>query len=340
VSIILDNWNGKRYLDTCLRALSQLEYKSYEVVLVDDASTDGSVDLVHSSYPFVKVVQESQHHGFAGANNIGIRAARGEILLLLNVDTKPALDFLEPIVHTFDGDPSVGACQAKLLIMEHPRILDSAGSWFTWTGFLRHQLGEDERLYNTPQAVFSAKGAAMAMRRSVLDKVGLFDEDAYAYFEDTDLCWRIWLAGFKVVFVPESRVLHAVGGNSGQRVSGQIMFHSYKNRIRSILRNAGALTLLRIAPIHLIMCLSLVPFYALRGERDWASGVARAIVWNCLHIRQTLRLRAMTQRTRVWPDSDFLPQISRATSLTFFIRNYALGSAFKRFRNPVKQPKP
>jgi GT2 family glycosyltransferase len=200
-------------------------------------------------------------------------------------------------------------------------------------------MGEDERLYNIPQAIFSAKGAAMAIRRSVLDKVGMFDESAYAYFEDTDLCWRIWLAGFKVVFVPESRVLHAVGGtSSGRRVSGSIMFHSYKNRIRSIVRNADGPTLLRIVPIHVVLCLCLVPFFALRGDRDWAYGVAKAITWNGLHFGKTLSLRAMTQRTRAWRDSEYLPEISRATPLSFFVREYALRAAFRHIRNPARRP--
>lgn len=320
VSIVLDNWNGRRHLERCLPALMRLTYRCHEIILVDDASTDDSVAYVTANYPTVTVIAERAHHGFAGANNIGIRAARGDIVFLLNTDTEPEPDCLEPLVTVFDAHRDVGACQSKLLRMRAPHLLNSAGSWFTPLGFLRHRSGEPEQCYNDIEPIFGAMGAAMAIRRDALDRVGLFDDDAYAYFEDSDLSWRLWIAGYTVLYVPASRVPHLGGGTSTE----EIITHSYKNRLRSLLRNLEGPTMLRVLPAHLLCVLALIPFYALRGERHWARAIAHAIVWNGRHLGETWALRRGTQRTRRRRDRDFLPRISRPMSPWFFLHHYVL----------------
>jgi GT2 family glycosyltransferase len=181
--------------------------------------------------------------------------------------------------------------------MRDPTRLDSVGDWLTWSGMLYHQgyLQPDEGL-DSPFPIFSAKGACMLFRASLLRRIGAFDEAYWAYFEETDLCWRVWLAGYRVYFVPSARVLHLLAGTSRQVDTYAITFHSFKNRIHSMLKNFGAVYLWRVLPVHLAICVGLVGGYALRGHWRKARAIWSALWWNLRHARHTWRQRHRVQR--------------------------------------------
>src|SRR5258708_6011548 len=203
VSVIIANWNGQAVLKDCLDSLLKIDYLSWELILVDNGSTDGSENLLFN-YPKeklnYKLIKNTQNLGFAKANNQGAKIAKGKYLLLLNNDTKLTPDFLTKLVNRMENSSNIGVIQPKIKIMDDSRYLDNAGSFFTRIGFLQHWgfMKRDTAEFNIETEIFSAKGACMLIRSEVVKHVGLFDDSFFSYFEESDFCWRVWLSGYKV----------------------------------------------------------------------------------------------------------------------------------------------
>jgi GT2 family glycosyltransferase len=200
LAIIIVNWNGLEHLKGCLPSLAKQRFQSFTVFLVDNASTDGSIDYVRRHFPATRIIENATNEGFALGNNRGIERAMVEgfeYLFLLNNDTVLPTDVLTKLVHYMDKHPQVGVAQPKLLLLDHKARLDSCGSYLSWNGFILHEGVEalDGPAYSKVKPIFTVKGAAMITRRATLTQTGLFDPDYFAYFEETDLCWRTWLAG-------------------------------------------------------------------------------------------------------------------------------------------------
>jgi GT2 family glycosyltransferase len=221
---------------------------------------------------------------------------------------------LHELVRTLVARPAWGACQAKLLLLSDPTRLDTAGSFLTATGFLVHRGGfEREDRFGETDVIFGAKGAALLLRQRALADVGAFDPDFFAYFEETDLCWRLWLAGWEVGFAADARVLHALGTTAGTLPSAFVQFHSFKNRICSLLKNLGGLRLAWVLPLHVALCLGLAVWYSARGQRPLGGAILRALAWNVRNLPKTLRKRAAVQSSRRVPDAELLPRITART---------------------------
>src|SRR3989344_3605371 len=202
VSVIIINWNGLEHLQKCLPSLYGQNYKKIEVIVVDNGSIDDSVSWLNKKYPKVKIVKNKENKGFAEANNQGYEITTGEYILFLNNYTKVTKTFLTELLKVLKSNDLIGGVQSKLLLMDSPTRLDSVGSYLTNTGFLYH-LGvyaEDSKKYSKQLEVYSAKGACMLLKREVLKKVEvegeIFDSRYFAYFEETDMCHRVWLAGY------------------------------------------------------------------------------------------------------------------------------------------------
>lgn len=320
VSIIIVNWNGKNYLSECLRSLQRVIYPHYEIILVDNGSTDGSVDFVQQFYPDVKIIRNKDNLGFAEANNRGVRESNGDYVLFLNNDTKVEPSFLTELLKIMDSDLSIAGCQSKILFMDNSRRLGGVGSFLTTTGILYHYgyKQADQDRFNKVVDIFSAKGACMLFRRAVLNEIGLFDGDFFAYFEETDLCWRAWLAGYRIVYAPTSVVYHIEGATSSQINSSFINFHSYKNRISSLIKNLGVSDLYKILPIHIGVCLGLILTYLALGKFGDAHSIGKAIAWNIIHLKSTLTKRISIQKNiRKLSDKEIMPKIVRKASLSY-----------------------
>jgi GT2 family glycosyltransferase len=327
VSIVIPNWNGRTYLETCLASLKSLRGPAFEIVLVDNGSTDDSLEFVEMHHPDVRIVRNTENLGFARACNIGIEHSKGEYILFLNNDTLATPDFLTELVRAMEADPSVGMCQSKLRLVDHPELLDQVGSYFTTTGFLLHEgfMQRDGPEYERVAEIFSAKGACMLVPRRILDEVGPFDEDFFAYCEEYDLCWRIWLAGYRIIYVPRSVIYHKMGATSVRLRSAWIDFHSFKNRVCLLIKNLGGGSLIWILPIHLALCVggSLLLLAGLK----YASGKAilQALVWNMVKIRSTIAKRKYVQtKIRKISDRELFERIAKRNSFGRVFR-YALG---------------
>lgn len=325
VSVIIVNWNGKDHLVKCLSSLSKQGYKNIEVVLVDNASIDGSVGYVGRNFPKTRIIINKKNLGFAEANNIGYKISNGDYVLFLNNDTCVTKNFLTELITAVEKDDSIGCVQSKILLMDNPGYLDSAGSLFTPTGFLYHYgaYKKNTLRYNQSLDLFSARGACMLFKRAVLEKVkverDIFDSNYFAYFEETDLCHRILMAGYRVVYVPNSIIYHKLGGTSVKLADAFVHYHSYKNRINSYVKNLGTIYLLKILPLHISLCIVVAILYFLRGNFRITLAIFRAMIWNLALIDSTLKKRKYIQRRiRKAEDNEFLPPISKSIPLRYY----------------------
>jgi GT2 family glycosyltransferase len=237
-SIIITNWNGKKWLADCFKALYAQTSSDFEIILVDDGSTDGSAEWVNETFPSVRVIRQQEHLGFAGANNVGIRAAQGEFIVTLNNDTLADPNWLEAMMAAVTV-PDVGMVAAQMLIWDNPDLLDSAGIEVDWAGFgwnRMHGLPAQRAMHQ--KEIFGPCAGAALYRRDMLAEIGLFDEDFYTYYEDIDLAWRAHRAGWRCVYTPAAKVLHYHSATGG-RYSTRKVFLLSRNRLWSIVKNFG-----------------------------------------------------------------------------------------------------
>lgn len=211
VSVIVLNYNGKRFLDDCFRSLEKVNYPNFEIVMIDNKSTDGSVEYVREHFRWVRIIEAPGNNGFASGNNLGIKNTNGKYVFLLNNDTICTPDFLTPLVNAAETDPTIGI----------------AGSWPL---DYRYRQYKDDVLRRWVVQVSAVAGAAMLIRRDVLNKIGLLDEKYFLYWEDAEFCWRANLMGYKVMSVYDSFVYHMVNA-TGLPTKKRWMYEFVKNKV-------------------------------------------------------------------------------------------------------------
>lgn len=216
-SVIIPNWNGEKLLPTCIDSLQKQTYADFEVVVVDNASQDGSLALLAERYPWVRVILMDSNRFFSGAVNQGIRESFGEVLALLNNDTEVEPQWLEELIAALDRHPEAGMAASKMLLFDRRDVLNSAGDYYGRDGVPgnRGVWEKDLGQYDGSLQVFSACGGAAALQRSMLEEIGLLDEDFVGYCEDVDLAFRAQMAGYRCVFVPKARVYHRLSATGG-----------------------------------------------------------------------------------------------------------------------------
>jgi GT2 family glycosyltransferase len=216
MSVIIPNWNGAAHLPGCLTALRAQTVRDFEVIVADNASADGSLALLKRDYAEVRLVQLDRNYGFAGACNAGLRAASGDILVLLNNDTEAAPDWLAEIQAAFARHPEAGIVASKMLLFDRRTIFHTAGDVFKTNGTPGNRgVWQEDRGQYAEGPVFSANGGSAAYRRAMLDQIGLLDEDFFFSCEDVDLAWRAQLAGWPVIFAPRAVVYHKLAATGG-----------------------------------------------------------------------------------------------------------------------------
>jgi GT2 family glycosyltransferase len=302
-SVVILNWNGLRFLDACLEAVSAQDLEGgLEIILVDGGSGDGSVEAVRSRFPEVRVVEAGRNLGYAAGNNLGMGLARAEWIVLLNNDTRVRPGWLRALVEAGSSHPQVAAVTAKLLFADRPKVIQSAGSLLLSEGAGGDRgFGEPDRgQYDRPQEVFAANGASMLLRKGALDDAGLLDETFFMYYEDTDLCWRLRLRGWRILYEPKAVVEHFHAGSSREG-SPFFLFHADRNRVFMLLKNAPWRLLARSLASAGSRAAGRGP--ALRSRRGarhllW---VAASLVW---HLPEMLVKRARIRRRRRVADSE------------------------------------
>jgi GT2 family glycosyltransferase len=227
VTIVVLNYNGLAFIRKCLSSVMELDYPSYEVLFVDNASTDGSVDEVKTNFPKVKIIENSADLGFAAGMNVGLRYSAGSLIALLSIDTAVQPTWLKALVKQVMKDSLIGACGGKIWTLSngHYRMGSHDGL----------KVDKKLRMLEVPQEVSAICGSAFLVNKHVVESVGMLDEKYFMYFEEVDWCWRMRLAGYKCMYVPQAVSWHK-GGHSEVPSRSKIYFNS-RNWLQSILKN-------------------------------------------------------------------------------------------------------
>jgi GT2 family glycosyltransferase len=297
ISVIIPNWNGLEHLDTCLSALDRQTFDDFETIVVDNASSDGSVAFIQHEYPQVKVIELPENRGFAGACNAGMRAAQGEFIVLLNNDTEVDPGWLSAIVDAFQRHPEAGIVASKMLLFDRRDVFHTAGDFYRVDGIPgnRGVWERDRGQYDQETYVFSACGGAAAYRRTMLDEIGLLDEDFFFSCEDVDLAWRAQLAGWRAVYTPAAIVYHKLSATGGGTTAS---FYDGRNFLYLIAKNYPT-TLLRKHWRDILAAQLHIAWDALKAWRGAAARARlRGMAAGLLNLPRLLAKRRLVQASR------------------------------------------
>jgi GT2 family glycosyltransferase len=250
VSVIIPNWNGIFYLPGCLESLAAQTYREFETIVVDNASSDGSVALIESEYPGVSVTRLDENKGFGAAMNIAFRQARSDYVACLNNDTEADPNWLGELVACIERHPRAAVATSKMLDLNERGRIDDCGDILTpyFRAYARGRGEEDKGQYDEEEQVFGASGGASLWRSEAVRELGYFDEDLFAYYEDVDLSFRAHLVGYECWYAPKAVVFHAGGGTSRRQASEFAYYHAVRNRWSMIVKNGPAPLLWRSSP--------------------------------------------------------------------------------------------
>lgn len=304
VTVAIATYNGRELLEVVLGSLCEQRFRDFCVVVVDDASSDDTVAWLAARWPDVQTIVHERNRGVTAALNTCLRSGeRSELVALLNNDVELAPDCLAELVAALDEHPRAGVSCAKLLDFYDRALLDGAGDTYTWGGEAnrRGQGQPDGARYNTPQAVFSACGAAALYRQTALAAVGMLDERMYALYEDVDWCFRAQLAGWSCRYVPAAVAYHMGSATLGKGASDFALLHNWRNSIWVVVKNYPASALVRHAPALAIVQARNLAIALRRGRgrlwlRVWREALAQmpALVRERRHVQRG-RVRSMAE---------------------------------------------
>lgn len=272
ISVIVPNWNGIKYITPCLDSLLNQTYKNIEIVVFDNASTDGSKEIVQKDFPKVKLVKNDINVGFARANNFAVEHTSGEYIFLVNNDTILKKDCVEALWDFY----SQHQCKVVTCKMVFPdgETLDHAGGMFSRVGIAldRGLLSRNEDKYNLPVKVDYAHGSCTFIKRELYLSVGGFDHDFFQYVEDVDLGLKIRSLGYSIYYCPDAQMIHHDGGTTGRENRRRTKF-MVSNIALSMIKNYRAIELLIFLPLFTISRLLLGLAYLLKKRYDLSIGV-------------------------------------------------------------------
>jgi GT2 family glycosyltransferase len=308
ISVIIVTWNGRPYLEACLTAAVAQEGVSAEIIVVDNASADGTVEFVRAHYPRVRLVALAENRGFAGGNNAGAREARGTFLAFLNNDTVPLAGWLRALREGIDAGRRILLTTSRIVYMHDPEVIDSAGDGLLRGGgaFKRHH-GESAHAAARSEEVFGVCGAACMMPKAVFDELGGFDEDFFASHEDVDLSYRARLRGYHCRYVADAIVKHHGSATLG-KASAFAVFYGQRNLEWVYVKNTPISLLIRTLPSHMVYnAAAAAHFLRLGLFRTFLSAKAAALAG----LPAMLKKRAGIQKARTVGATGIEPHLQR-----------------------------
>lgn len=282
VSIIIVNWNGKHYLDTCLSSVLNQTYKNFEIIVVDNASIDGSVEYLQEKYPSVKIIKTNENLGFAKGCNVGMRASNADYIVTLSNDTRVESNWLEELIKVAETDERIGICGSKLLLMDTPNIYNSAGFFIILNAFIYDRaIGKKVGKYEKLEQVDGVCAASALYRKKMLNEIGLLDERFFFGHDDVDLSWRAKHADWNAIYVPTSICYHKMLGSvKGKKLHNQ----SHIDAIWVISKNSNLIGLTILALLFFARMIKAIVWKSFGKDRDykpfWNAIKAIPAEWN------------------------------------------------------------
>ena len=288
VFIIILNWNGKDDTLACLDSIQKLSYPDYHVIVVDNASTDGSVAAMRLSYPsesWPTIIENRENLGYTGGNNVGIRYAMNqgaEYVWILNNDTTVDADSLDALIRIAEENPSAGILGPKVLCYPNTHLLYSSGeSYSLWFNRRTVDIGElDNKQDVLPRNVDYVVGCAMLVKREFIERVGMFDDTFFAYFEEVDWCFRGRRSGFDILYVPEAVIYHKGGASSGGTSSPIVSYYHTRNWIYFMRKHAMFYHWVTFVPLFIFVFLRRFLKAMIRRDVQVMKALCRAVIWN------------------------------------------------------------
>lgn len=295
VSVITINYNQLQLTCQLLDTLRKVTYPALEVIVVDNDSAENPTAVITTQYPEVKLLVSEQNLGFAGGNNLGIAASRGKYLMFLNNDTEVDPGFLEPLVDLFESNPLAGAASSKILYYNSGETIQYAGSTridpFTGRSKRIGYLETDKGQYDSVRQTDLAHGAAMMVPRRIIDQVGMMPEFFFLYYEEVDWCESIKKGGYKIYFIPGSKVYHKESMSIG-KASTLKTYYMTRNRVLFMRRNTTGLNKLSWILFFLFFSLPKNALtFTLKRDLEHSKAFWKGLYWNMTHLTNGQKLR-------------------------------------------------
>lgn len=307
VSIVILNWNGRQFLEKFLPGVITQSSHIAEIIVADNASTDGSVEYLHSYFPEVSVIMNPVNGGFAKGYNDALAQVESEYYILLNSDIEVTPNWIEPVIRMMDADRLIAACQPKLRSYHEPSCFEYAGAaggfidnygYPFCRGRIFQVLEEDLGQYDEPAEVFWATGACLFVRAELFHRFGGFDNDFFAHMEEIDLCWRMKNAGYRIMVCPESLVYH-VGGGTLPKKSSLKTYLNFRNNLTLLFKNMPTGKIVPVFMARLILdWVAGFKFLLQGGVLDFIA-VVKAHLYFILHLRAQFKKRRMISQSSV-----------------------------------------
>ncbi|QQG44070.1 MAG: glycosyltransferase family 2 protein [Candidatus Roizmanbacteria bacterium] len=338
ISIIVVNFNGIKFLGTCLNSIFLEKNNLYEVIVVDNGTQKKIIVEFKKKYTKEKrlyFINLKKNIGPAGARNIGATASKGKYLLFLDYDAQIKKGWFKETINLFNRYKDVGGYQPKIL-KKGTDFYDYAGDYLSPLGFLieRARGVKDEGQFDQIVPIFSAKGACMIIKKNIFENIGGFDNDYRYLWEEPDLTWRIWLAGYKVMFTPTITVWHAYvtkEKNTQYYEKSDVTYLGSRNNVLTLIKNLELKNAIYIIPLNIfsLFILSLLFFLRLNFYRSYS--IIRGITWNIKNISITLKKRQKIQQSRKVGDSKIFKIIMKNANLLYYLGkgiSYILGKPY------------
>ena len=275
-TIVIPNYNGMNYIEKCLRSLAG---EPAHIIVVDNGSADGSRELVAEKFPDAELKCLDRNYGFCGAVNVGIAISKTTYVILLNNDTEAEAGFVKAMERAMDQHKGAFSGAAQLRNLHHPELIDDAGDYYCALGWA-FACGKDKPAsrYQSERRIFAACGAAVILRKSMLEKTGNLDENHFAYLEDIDLGYRARIHGYYNIYIPEAVVYHAGSGSSGSRYNKFKVDLTSRNSVYLVYKNMPVLQILLNLPLLLAGFAVKTAFFTGKGMgRDYLMGLLKGV---------------------------------------------------------------
>ncbi len=329
VSIIIPHWNGIKVLEECLNSLKKTTYPNLEIIVVDNASTDGSPEWVEKNYPDIKLVRNSENKGYAGGCNRGAENASGDFLLFLNNDTVHEKDWIEPLVETMTSDEQTGAVQPKILNYFHRNTFDYAGGAggemdilvFPFArGRIFLTMEKDEGQYDDTVKIFWASGTAFMVKKDLFINAGKFDEMFFAHQEEIDLQWRLQLMGYRIEAIPASVVYHKNAVTLPMH-SFRKNYLNHRNSLFMLLTNYSLPMAVYLFPLRFALELVAVVYASVLLDFKHLGAIFKSLFWILVHPVAIVRKRKAVKRLRKIRDREMVNNFYKGSVvMDYYIR--------------------
>ena len=283
VAIVILNYNGRKHLHTFIPSVLNSSYENKRIIVADNDSTDDSLSYLKEHFPTVEILLNTQNDGFAGGYNWALKLVESDYYVLLNSDVEVSTNWIEPIINLMESDAKIAACQPKLIAYNNRKLLEYAGACGGWIDKLGYPfsrgrvfdvLEEDKHQYEDIQEIFWASGAAMFVRSNVFHQLEGFDASFFAHQEEIDLCWRMQLAGYKLMVVPQSVVYH-VGAGTLPR-GGRKVFLNFRNNLLMLSKNLTWTEKLKVIPFRFLLDAISAWKGLFQGDKDFFIAICKA----------------------------------------------------------------